>query len=142
MEASASRSVDAGAPAFDRLATELFELRLHRAAGLHADRVGDDCAMDVLQVDSGRFRGMYRVVEVIDEVLTQGGVIGTGAGNHTCAEHRVLLDFVPARERVDVTVCAVWKPARGFLLPGGAARDERGHRALIEALADATTGHR
>lgn len=140
--ATATRWVEGGADTFDVLSDGLLELRAHRAAGLDAEWVDGSCSMRIVQVHIGPFRGLYRIVEVVDEVLTQGIVIGTGEGNQSTAEYRAVLDFDPEAGRITAAVRAAWLPRGRWLLPGGAAREARRHRELVGHLVESAVGRR
>ena len=122
-----------GVALFDGAADDLLSLTAHARAGIRTAPADPPLASDLVVLD-GPMRGPCRLVDLIDESLRQGVVVGTLEGNTAVAEHRCHLDLHPWTGEVTVTVRTVWRPRTFSVLPGAAGREARAYERMGDRL--------
>lgn len=132
-EARLTSALGHGLDVFDAVADDLLGLAAHSRAGVRITGSDPELPADVDVLD-GPMRGPCRLVDVTDESLRQGFVVGTLEGNTAVAEHRCHLDFDPDAGAVTVTVRTTWRPRSAYILPGAGRREVRAYRRMGERL--------
>lgn len=138
-EVVAYAALGEGVALFDVAANDLLGLAAHARAGIRTAPADPPLASDLVMLD-GPMRGPCRLVELTDESLRQGLVVGTLEGNTAVAEHRCHLDLHPRTDEVTVTVRTVWRPRTFSVLAGAAGREARAYERMGDRLVRAFGG--